>query len=725
MDNHVYSAVLLILTSWISSTLSVNQSDCPAFCKCNLKQVSATCSNKKEKLEHAPAVPAYVKKLKLDSNDIPLISNSTFDNLLSINLTLLSMKSCQVRLIKENSFENLMHLKTLDLGSNVKVNVSSLKLALKSLQKIELKRLSLDYMNWKTKQLSMGIFEHLVGYRVQKLTLSGNNIQTWSDAASIGLRNLSELILSNNRVMTCDHLSTLTSLQYIDLSSNMIPRCDMGMLPPSLVILRLSHNKLRKFPKLCSDDGNTVLLPHLNELKIDYNNINTIENILHPCFPSLTHLTLEGNDIKRFPEKTFSYMPRLLYLHLNRMIRGVKVIERNAFDIPSLKRLYFRGNKFSFSVKTLIYSISFGKCKNLEILDLSYNRMPTSAEALHQILFGLKTLTQLRLESVGWKAIPEELFEMFPNMEKVWLSHNGIHKIDRSLFPEKMKLKVIYLNHNGFSSLSSGSFPKFFWKYAERIDLSGNPYPCNCDLMWFRNKLNSSPSLFHEYPQKYICSSPKEFRGIEISKFNITEEDCRTESELVITLCSTISFFVFAGFIILCLYKARWHIRYWIYLLRFRRTGIERKHDDNNGFAFDVFVSYAEEDGDFVHNILLNKLEAEHKYRLCIHARDFEAGRMIVDNIAENMTSSRQVLLVLSESFCKSKWCKLEQLIALDRWLNNESEPIVMIMLEGIHSKNMNKDMRILLSTTTYVQWTLNDTGKEVFWNQLLVSLKR
>ncbi|KAK3093784.1 hypothetical protein FSP39_020177 [Pinctada imbricata] len=288
-----------------------------------------------------------------------------------------------------------------------------------------------------------------------------------------------------------------------------------------------------------------------------------------------------------------------------------------------------------------------------------------------------------------------------------------------------MKIRTLYLDGNSFSSLGPKTFSESFWKSIRSVDLSGNPYTCNCDLLWFRNKLKSSSSLFHQYPGDYICTSPNELRGLEVSKFNVTDEDCRTESVLLITLSSSGSVCVIACLIAICLYKVRWHIRYLVYILRYRKSDPIKSNGYEVNYKYDAFISYAAEDGDFVHKILLNKLEKEHGYKLCIHARDFEVGRIIADNIAENMSSSRQALLIMSRNFCKSKWCRFEQLIALDRWLNHESGPIVIIMLGELNSRNMDKDTKTLLKTTTYAQWTSNEMGQEVFWDQLLSSLKR
>jgi toll-like receptor 13 len=39
-------------------------------------------------------------------------------------------------------------------------------------------------------------------------------------------------------------------------------------------------------------------------------------------------------------------------------------------------------------------------------------------------------------------------------------------------------------------------------------------------------------------------------------------------------------------------------------------------------------------------------------------------GKLIVDNIVENMKESRKVILVMSNAFARSEWCQFEVLLA-------------------------------------------------------------
>ena len=64
-------------------------------------------------------------------------------------------------------------------------------------------------------------------------------------------------------------------------------------------------------------------------------------------------------------------------------------------------------------------------------------------------------------------------------------------------------------------------------------------------------------------------------------------------------------------------------------------------------FDYDIFVSFAGEDFDFVRDHLMPELEGTQNLRLCVHERDFIPGRNIVDNIVEAVESSKKVVLYL------------------------------------------------------------------------------
>ena len=76
---------------------------------------------------------------------------------------------------------------------------------------------------------------------------------------------------------------------------------------------------------------------------------------------------------------------------------------------------------------------------------------------------------------------------------------------------------------------------------------------------------------------------------------------------------------------------------------------------------FDSFVLYHfDSDDDFVIDKLLPELEETRDFTLCIHSRNFTPGKDIKDNIEEAIKNSNSAIIVMSQGFVDSIWCKEE-----------------------------------------------------------------
>ena len=74
---------------------------------------------------------------------------------------------------------------------------------------------------------------------------------------------------------------------------------------------------------------------------------------------------------------------------------------------------------------------------------------------------------------------------------------------------------------------------------------------------------------------------------------------------------------------------------------------------------YHLFVSSCEEDSDFVLS-LVKSLEEKYNIRCLYHARDFIPGESTRQNVLDGMADSLKTLLIITEGFCKSEWCRFE-----------------------------------------------------------------
>lgn len=108
---------------------------------------------------------------------------------------------------------------------------------------------------------------------------------------------------------------------------------------------------------------------------------------------------------------------------------------------------------------------------------------------------------------------------------------------------------------------------------------------------------------------------------------------------------------------------------------------------------YDVFVTFSSKDRQWVTSNLTPLLE-RNRLKYCIHSRDFELGRALVDNMAESVYSSRKVLAVMSKNYMDSKFCRGELDMALHRSRVAHKGSLLVIRIDGIKKKKLSKALR-------------------------------
>ncbi|XP_041349532.1 toll-like receptor 2 [Gigantopelta aegis] len=108
---------------------------------------------------------------------------------------------------------------------------------------------------------------------------------------------------------------------------------------------------------------------------------------------------------------------------------------------------------------------------------------------------------------------------------------------------------------------------------------------------------------------------------------------------------------------------------------------------------FDVFVSFDSQDSDWLMEEVANFLEDDLNLKLCIHERDFEGGKMIIDNIVDCMDQSEKIIMIVSNNFARSNWCQCEVKMALNQQFEIHKDVIVVIR-EMVDRKYMFKSLK-------------------------------
>ncbi|KAL4217811.1 Toll6p [Mactra antiquata] len=303
-----------------------------------------------------------------------------------------------------------------------------------------------------------------------------------------------------------------------------------------------------------------------------------------------------------------------------------------------------------------------------------------------------------------------------PALTEVRFRKNFFRIIEPGVITENSKITTLYLNMNNIAHVSSESLPVSFLNKLVIFDISQNPFICDCNLAWFIEWLQTSnKSRVRFYPEGYICSSPSKWLNKRLVDVHFSYLECHPFStpEWIGIVCGPFTFLmIIIGVLI---YRNRWNIKHYVYMLRKRREYLPLNGEN---FVYDGFVAYNKSVVQWVKNVLIPILEGEYNLKLCVHERDFPVGGFINDTIVQHMRESRRIILVLSNSFANSDWCMFELKIAHSMHIEDNVD-VIAILIEEIEAKNMNNSMKVLLDNTTYLEWTEDMVGNELFVTKL------
>ncbi|KAM3869252.1 relaxin receptor 2a [Diretmus argenteus] len=273
--------------------------------------------------ENCDCIGTEVECVEVNLQDVPQLSP---------NVTWLSLRSNEIRMLSDNIFSEYSSLERLFLQNNSLQTIS--RHAFSGLYK--LKRLFLS-QNLIT-SLSPGVFRDL--HQLQWLVLDHNPLRSLSHDAFVGLQSLMYLSLVDTSLQQLSHPSFcqhMPALDWLDLEGNQIQTINYSILKTcsKLEVLLLMDNRIRTVP-----ENTFQSLWKLAELDLSSNRIqelpkNTFKSLskcllklnishnpllhIHPGhFSHLTHLqslALEGIDIPDIQTKMFLPMGNLSHIY--------------------------------------------------------------------------------------------------------------------------------------------------------------------------------------------------------------------------------------------------------------------------------------------------------------------------------------------------------------------------------------------------------------------------
>ena len=141
-----------------------------------------------------------------------------------------------------------------------------------------------------------------------------------------------------------------------------------------------------------------------------------------------------------------------------------------------------------------------------------------------------------------------------------------------------------------------------------------------------------------------------------------------------------------------------------------RRFCIKTKTEEylNRTEEYDAFVCYEynEEDRNFAENIIRLELEENHDppFKLFIHRRDFKAAWDIMWNIRNAIKNSNSAIIVMSQEYVDSLWCKEEFEQCYMEHMKDPAFKLFVIMMQPVEELNRTSEyMKNFFYSKTYL----------------------
>ncbi|XP_005415766.1 toll-like receptor 2 type-2 [Geospiza fortis] len=725
-------AIYMVLAASLSEQQALKQA-CPS---CDASQL---CNCSSVGLEFIPTgLTAKITVLNLAHNRIKHIQSQDLQQ--AVNLRALLLQSNEISSIDEDSFQSLERLELLDLSNNSLAHLSPVWFGhLFSLQHLHLQgnsyrdlgqsspfsRLrnlsSLHLGNPQFSVIRQGNFEGIEF--LHKLWIDGSNLSQYEPGSLKSIKEINHMIINIRSINTLseivrDLLNSVSWLEVRRIAFSSAAEMQVLRVMSSSFAKKISFRQtlltdatvpeivsiLEDMPKLVelelvdcrllgtgqwkiefqAKKSQTLRVFTIKKLSIEefylFTDLEAVEGLLS----LFTRVTVQNTKVFLVPCKISQHLRSLVYLDLSANLLGDLSLEHSACQgaWPSLQTLNLSQNSLSDLEMT---SKSLSHLGNLIVLDISLNNFGEIPEECKWP----KHLKYLNLSSTQipkvTACIPDtlevldvsgnnlkEFGRRLPSLKELYLTRNQLKTLPGAApIPNLVSLSV---RRNKLNSFSKEEFESF--RRMELLDASDNNFICSCEFLSFIHHEARLAQVLVGWPDKYVCDSPLAVRGAQVGAVA-------------------------------------------------RR---KPKRAPPKDVCYDAFVSYSENDSEWVENTMVRELEqACPPFRLCLHKRDFVPGKWIVDNIIDSIEKSRKTLFVLSEHFVQSEWCKYELDFSHFRLFDENNDAAILILLEPIQSKAIPKrfcKLRKIMNTKTYLEWPLEEEQQQMFWYNLKIALR-
>ncbi|XP_061661564.1 toll-like receptor 22 [Syngnathoides biaculeatus] len=577
---------------------------------------------------------------------------------------------------------------------------------------------------------------------LKRLTLSQNRLSSVPPAIR-NLTRLLELDLSSNNItfLGCRDFEELGNLRVLGLDQNFISTLKQCVFKDltKLQVLKLQINRITELNgafKRC--------LPNLRQLKLDDNKLTAIGRGDFEGLRSLQNLSMQRNELCKLENGSFVGLTMLTDILLQSNELQETDIKASVFnDLINLRRLSLLNNRVKYKTSSALPVPPFSRLSRLETLAMAGQHSRGKFQLPRNFLRGLTNLLIFDARNVQLISLHQDTFKYTPRLQKLDISSNELMDVSPRLFDPVPNLRSLYISRTSVPSLdflNEANLTSLEFLQARRnqfsvitreqmealpglayLDLQGNSFLCDCDNTWFLQWLNKTKTQVFD-ADNFVCNYPRHLNGMKLLELDV--RSCSVDVEFIyfISTACAILLFQLSAF---TYHFLRWQLAYAYHL--FLALLYKRKFRDKEPEClYDAFVSYNTHDEAWVFGELQPKLEEEQGWKLCLHHRDFEPGKPIIDNITEAVYASRKTICVISRKYLESEWCSREIQMASFRLLDEHKDVLILVFLEDIPIWELSPyhRMRKLLKKWTFLSWPRAAQCTDLFWEKLRQALK-
>ncbi|KAF0297766.1 Toll-like receptor 2 type-2 [Amphibalanus amphitrite] len=655
--------------------------------------------------------------LNIGGNNFSQIGPQDFESLSQLPIEDLQLHENNIEHIDPTTFIELKHLRRLRLRNNF-LPIEEVAALVNEMNNTTLEVIDLSMIGKYSISELNPVLSAVADSNITSLMLNDYCFPSIYGVWFPGFPGLKELSMRSCGIsyIYANSFNQFTALESLDLRDNYFTYVPAAVLLSSLVSLDLSRPELRKYtgaqkPSFSVSQYRFREMTSLKYLDLSYNNITVLERGAFVGLENLTVLLLKETELEHIANFSFSMLENLSELHLTGNYLGAQPFEHLWQGLTCLTVLFLDHCRINTS------QLYLSEMPRTEILNLSGN--------------ALRTLTPNTFHGLSY-------------LNTIDLSDNIIESWEESIFRDSRALERVYLRSNGITWISSAMAEDFMLLNLRVLMLGHNPYHCSCHLHdwldgqddgadigtvrtdWLLSKDKNGGYITNDIDDCY-CSSPLKFSNETVLEFFLHADllPCAEPSRTRILL-TMLPVFVSGmwqcgegedddeklgkGGCWGCSHQKRW---------------LKRLRKSNEGFLYDAFVSYSSEDASFVSEMIEQLEKTPPFYRLCVYERDFEIGNVISECILESINTSRKSILVLTDHFAKSHWCRWEMNLVQCRLFEQTRDDLILVKLGKIRSRHLTPTIRYLMRTRIYIEWGPSAQQQLLFWERLRAALKK